>query len=440
MPQRPTRRLYPLLAVLLLALPSGLAAQREIPLDEVRRLAAERAEEIAIARLGVEQTGRGIDIARAQRLPRVDLSASYTHVSDHASIEFAIPGLLSRSIAFGDGNVYETAVTASVPLFTGFRLQAAQQLQETQRDIAGIQLKGTEVSLHNRVTVVYLQAQLALRTREILDGQLQYIAAQLDVLKKLEAQGQLLPYDTLQLSTRMSALRVDRASAAATYRNALLQIADLAKIEEDFGVTRALGPMPALPLEDPAALERIAGEQRSDLSVLRRQHTAGGERVRAEKASLLPSVSAFASLRYGKPGVDQVSNEWMGYYTAGVALQWNLWSWGGDRGRIEQQEIARRETDLRIDRLDRQMRSSIRALLNDLGVLRETRTLLEEQVRQESAKRDLLQARLDQGLATATEVVDAETSLTTALLRSEQTEIQYRLKLTELANAIGVDI
>ena len=54
--------------------------------------------------------------------------------------------------------------------------------------------------------------------------------------------------------------------------------------------------------------------------------------------------------------------------------------------------------------------------------------------------RDLLEARLRQGLATATEVVDAETALTTALLRREQSDIQYRLKLTELANAVGMAI
>jgi outer membrane protein len=432
--------IIPLLAFVLLAVsPSTLFAQRELPLEEIRALVHANAEEIAIARLGTEHAARGVDIVRAQRLPRVDLGASYTHVSETAGIDIAVPGMFSRTISLGDGNFHEVALSASVPLFTGFRLKATQDVFESQREIAGMELRSTEVSLHNQVTTAYLHAQLARRTIAIFDGQLRYLTAQLDILKKLEAQGQLLPYDTLLLSTRISALRVERASATTGYRNALLRIADMAAIEEEFDVVAALQPETALPVSDMPALERLAIERRSDLAVLRQLQTAGAARVRAENASLLPSVSAFASLRYGKPGVDQFANAWMHYYTAGLALQWNLWSWGGDRGRIEQQELALRETDLRLERLRRQVRRSILALLNELSVLRETGTMLDEQLRQERAKRELLQARFDQGLATATELVDAETTHTTALLRREQNDIQYRLKLTELANAIGVD-
>jgi outer membrane protein TolC len=429
-----------LLAVSFPAYAPPLHAQRVLSLEEAQRHARENAEEIDIARLDVEHAERGVDIVRSQRLPKVDLSASYTHVSETGGIDLAIPGLISRSIRFGDGNLYESAVTASMPLFTGFRLQSAQRMQETQVAIAGAQLQGSETSLHNRIAVAYRQAQLALRTQAIYDEQLQYLGAQLGMLKNLHAQGQILSYDTLLLSTRMSALRVERATAIASYRNARLAVADLGNITPDFDVVTEIDVRTAIPVENEEALIKEALSRRSDLAVLRELRTLGDERVRAEKAAYLPAVTAFASYRYGKPGVDQVTNEWMNYYTAGVALQWNLWSWGGDRGRVDQQEIQRRETDLRAARLERQLRTNIRALRNDLAVLAETRSLLEEQVGQERVKRELLQARVAQGVATATELIDAETALTTALLRREQSDIQYLLKLTELANVIGKDI
>ncbi|MFA6235227.1 MAG: TolC family protein, partial [Bacteroidota bacterium] len=197
-----------LLCVPLLISSTGLRAQQLVTLEEAQNRAQEHGEEIAIAKLEVEHAARGVDIIRSQRLPRLDLSASYTHMSETGGIELAISGLFSRSIRFGDGNIYETALTASVPLFTGFRLESAQRIQEKQVSIAEEQLHGAETSLHNRVAIAYRQAQLALRSRSIYDEQLQYLAAQLDVLRKLLAQGQLLPYDTLLLSTRMTALRV----------------------------------------------------------------------------------------------------------------------------------------------------------------------------------------------------------------------------------------
>ncbi|MBR9974839.1 MAG: TolC family protein [Bacteroidetes bacterium] len=436
----------PMLALMLASValsvqgPSLLHAQRLLTLEEARSAATRNAEELAIARLGVTQAERGVAAARAQRLPRLDLNASYTHVSETASIDFSIPGVLSRSFSFGDGNVYDASLTASVPLFTGFRLQGMLHLQETQRGIAQRQLQGSEVTMHNRVTAAYLRAQFVLRTRVIYDGQLTYLGVQLAVLKQLYAQGQIIPYDTLLLSTRVSALRVERAEAESAYRNALIGIADLTGLPADFQVDDKLAPQPALSAADADALLDLAMAQRTDLAALRESISAGEHRVRLEKASLLPSLSAFASARYGRPGVDQIANEWMPYYTAGMALQWNLWSWGGDHARIEQQEIALQEQQLRRDRLKRQIGSSIRSLLNDLRVIDQTRGMLDEQLAQEHAKRDLLEARLRQGLSTATELVDAETALTTALLRREQSDIQYRLKLTELANAIGMAI
>lgn len=417
-----------------------LSAQSVLTLDEIHNAARANAEELAIGRLGVEKSDHGVRIARAQRLPRLDLGASYTHVSETAHIEFAIPGLLSRTIAFGDGNIAEAALTASVPLFTGFRLQAAQTAQEIQYQIAVTELRGTDVSLHNRITAGYLKALQALRSRAIYDGQIGYLTAQLAVMKSLEAHGQVLPYDTLLLSTRLSALRVERATAASQYRNNLLQLADIAGIGTPFEIREDLPDLSPLPVTDITALERAAEERRPDITALRHLITASEERERIERAGLLPTVSAFASLRYGRPGVDQISNEWMDYYTAGISMQWNLWSWGGDRARIAQQEIARDETRLRLSRLTRQIHTRIQIVRNDLTILHETLSLLAEQVRQEAAKRDLLHARFRNGLATATEVVDAETAHTTALLRREQSEILIRLKLTELADVIGVEI
>jgi outer membrane protein TolC len=157
----------------------------------------------------------------------------------------------------------------------------------------------------------------------------------------------------------------------------------------------------------------------------------------ALKAAYLPSVYAMAALRYGRPGVDQVKNEWMDYYTAGLRFEWNLLAWGGDKYNIEKQTLETEKLDLRESQLRSQLRTQISSIMNDLSLLKQTMALLEQQIRQEQLKQDLVRARLQEGLATATEVVDAETSCTGALLRMEQTKIQYSMKLAELAATVG---
>lgn len=427
-----------LLIIMLFTLTLPVAAQRTLSLEEAQAMALERNHDLRIATIAHEQVSYGTDIVRAQRLPRLDLSAGYTHISKVGSIDIDIPGLMSRSISFGDGNMYESALTMSMPLFTGFRLDAMQQLQETQHTIAGEAVEGTRRRVLHAVALTYYRVQLGLRSIRIYDEQLSYLCKQLDVVKALHAQGQVLAYDTLLLSTRAGALRIERTKAAAETRSAKLQLATLIGMSaKDFFIVEQLEASGVETDSGLPLLLQAAHAQRKDLSILRLQQKAQSQRIRSEKAAFLPTVSAFASLRYGKPGVDQVSNEWMEYYTAGLSLQWNLWSWGGDHARIEQQHVAARSLAEREAKLRDDVEEQLQRILIDIEVLDETRSLLDAQIAQESLKQDMLRARLEQGLATATEVVDAETALTTARLRKEQNDITHAMKLTELAAAIG---
>jgi outer membrane protein TolC len=428
-----------LFATLVPLLTVSVRAQSPLSLAEAQRLALENYQEVRRAELSVLRTEHAVDAARARRLPRLDASAGYTHVSETAQIDLAIPGFPARSISFGDGNIWETGLTARVPLFSGFRLDAAQNIARTQNAIAREALAGTRTALRHRVTVTYLQAQLAQRSMHIYREQLQWLGQQLKTVKQLHAQGQAIPYDTLKLSTRITALRVEQAAAESAEGNALLTLAAYIvrpaaslRISEEVRVDEAL-----LARYREGTLAESALARRADLRVLEHRETLLGERIRAEKADYLPTISAFASYRYGRPGVDQISNEWMDYYSAGVNLQWNLWSWGGDRSEVEQQRLTLEETAQEKSLLRSEIQTAIERIVNDIEVLQRTRLLLDEQVRQQSVMQQLAQARFAQGLATATEVVDAETALTTARIQREQSEIRYAIKLTELAAETG---
>ena len=184
-------------------------------------------------------------------------------------------------------------------------------------------------------------------------------------------------------------------------------------------------------------LTDIAYASRYEIQSLATSRKMNELAVKSAQGAYYPSVYAMASYKYGRPGVDQIKNEWMNYYIAGVKLEWNLFSWGSDRSTIDKQAIEIQKSDLKTVQLKKQLRTQIAIILNDLGVRKKILSLLEDQIQQERVKQELVQSRFRQGLATSNELIDAETSLTTALLKKEQTKIEYSIKLTELASAIG---
>jgi outer membrane protein TolC len=409
-------------------------------LEELQSSAERHQESIRIKSLELSQASLAVASASAARLPKLDLSASYNHISKTASMDLNIPGLpFSKSIKIGDGNVYESALTLTVPLFTGFRLSTAYDLQLNQELTARQTLEGGIIEIRNAINAQYRTAQLARKSMLILDQQSSFVSALLASRIALLRQGQALAYDTLQLSTRLQSIAVDRATAENQYNRCILLLMQLAAIDHTFDVG---ADIPAKSRFDDASMEvlvNIASESRYEMKNLATARDAAELGIRAARSSYYPSVVGVALLRYARPGVDQFHNEWMDYYTAGVRLDWNIWSWFGDKRTTEKQELEREKTDLRKEQLLRQIRTQAGLVRDDLDLKKRTIILLENQIVLERTRTELTNARMREGLATVTDMVDAETSLTTALLRLEQVRLEYAAKLAELYSVLGID-
>jgi outer membrane protein TolC len=432
--------LFAILAILS-ATPRAIGQWGTLSLDALKALAERNYEAVKINRLAVDQARLTVEGAEAARLPKLDLTASYVHLSETGKIELSLPGLPIpvKTIALGDGNVWETALTASVPLFTGFRLDAGIAMQREQQNMADIALSGSIVEVRNQVTRLFHLFQFAKRSKEILTAQRLLLANNLAVRRSLVEQGQALAIDTLQLATRMLQLDVERNAADVQRDRAKLSLQELTGLRGGFDPADEAPSLPDFLDAEGMTLFELAMENRADLKALSASWALAGHAVEVAKAPLYPALYAQASYKYGRPGVDQFRNEWMDYYTVGVRLEWNLWSWNADGKNIERQQIEMQRAMLRVRQLRTRIQTAISQLVDDIGQKRATLRLLEAQVRLEQEKQLLVQARYTEGLATSTDLIDAETSLTSALLRLQQTRIELALTATDLATTLGIE-
>ncbi|MAT39051.1 MAG: hypothetical protein CL946_05545 [Ectothiorhodospiraceae bacterium] len=415
-------------------------AEKSYSLLELKSMAIMNYEAIRIALFEAKQARLETDALAATRLPRLDAEASYTYLSETASIDLKIPPLVDRSITLGDGHNYSTGVIASVPLFTGFRLSSAVEMKKEAELIAKQTFEGTATEVRNKVALYYHKALTAENAVDIVEKQRAVLAKNLRTAKELQEHAQLLPYDTLQLSNRMMELEVQRENAISAKRHAIYVLMELTGSAEYFDIEESAPNELAEAALSLDSLTAIAEENRYEFQNLRSQERITGLAIRESKADYYPQVSAFAGYRYGKPGINQFANEWMGYFTGGIQLSWNLWSWGADSKETEKREIDMEKNRLRSQQLRRSIRMQLAAMKEDLRVIQTRMELTERRIVQERAKQNIVQSRFQQGLATATEVVDAETALTVAELSLEQEQIDYSVALTKLASILGKDL
>lgn len=245
--------------------------------------------------------------------------------------------------------------------------------------------------------------------------------------KRLDA-GTVLKTELLDVEVRLASAREDlvRSRNARTLSERALR--NLLGIEGgEFSVDDTAPSVAPPPANAPSARpELLAAEQ---------QTRVAEAQVRRAKGGYLPKVSAFSSYEYNHGWELNGSGEsWM----AGLALSMDLWDGQLTRGRVDgaraEFEAAReeeRKLRLQIDFEVEQAQLNLKEASERLAVTEKTITMAAESV-------DLTRSRFEQGLALATQLIDAETALTAARVRRSEAQADQRIAIAALRRALGL--
>lgn len=255
---------------------SGQAENLQEALDRAFQtnpiLDAQRTE-IGVAREQLSQ-------ARGARAPRVDLSASagYESLDSNQPIAFGI----------GDRPISTAQLQATIPIYTGGRIDAGIDQAQAGILAAGAQFDGAAQDLILNVVTAYVDV---LRDREailIRANSVALLEEQLRAATDRFEVGFATRTDVKQAEARQQGARASLAGAEAQLQASL-------SIYEVF-VGQAAGDLvpvadaPALPASFEAALETALSEN-PDLKALRQSERVAEQAVRSAKGETRPSVS-----------------------------------------------------------------------------------------------------------------------------------------------------
>lgn len=240
--------------------------------------------------------------------------------------------------------------------------------------------------------------------------------------------GTALKTEVLDVQVRLAEARenlVRAQNAEALARRVLQNLLAVEEPIEELDFAHVEAPVPAP--ETPA--------NRAELAAAQRQRQAAEAALRAARGGHLPRVNAFGRYDYDhgwrfNGGGDS--------YTAGVELQWDLWDGQLTRGRTREAEAAveaaleqERKFELAIELEVAQARLKLQEADQRLEVTSQATSQA-----QESA--ELTRSRFEQGLALATQLIDAETALTAAQVRRTEADADRLVAVAALRRALGL--
>ncbi|CAN5687562.1 hypothetical protein BH11MYX3_BH11MYX3_41530 [soil metagenome] len=390
----------------------------------------------------LEAAASSVSAAEQLRIPQLTAKLSYTRLS--AVDE---PSALGAGFVFPAAllDMYDAQAQLVVPLSDHvLRYPTLIRAARLGKRAATLGTWASEADAANQGRHAYYEWVRARLQLEIGSRQLAQVRANLGQLRALVnvqriARAELLRVESQEAEAEQT---YDRLRELAALREEMLRLQIGATGDEPLAIGEDLRADVAAPASAPLDdLVATATLRRLEVRALELGVAGNQQRREAERANLLPRLSAFAATDYANPNLRVVpqANAFSWSWSAGVQLTWSLPD--ALTSRTTTRRLVAESAALRADREALVRGAQIELLSAQQGVLLARQALstsskgliaAEESYRVRSA---LLAAER----ATAVELVDAQTDLTRAQIAALDARVDLRIAIAELDHALGTD-
>jgi len=387
--------------------------------------------------------------AKAEFYPKLSTSYSYTRLDGDTvndaktTTYFYNPSTgtpIPKQISPLDRNNYQWNVTATQPLFTGWRLTVSRDLASLGVDIAKIQKETTIQDLVVEVKTAYFGILKAAKLQTVAKQAVEQLEAQLRVSQAFYDEGIIAKNDLLQTEVRMAQARQDLISATNGLELAKSRFNTLLRrgINEEVNIKDILDYSPVrLHLNE--ALQK-AQHNRTEIQEVSLNIVSAEKGVRLSKSSYYPSVSLIGNyqretddvLLGSDPGED--ADNW----TIALQGQWTFWEWGKKRHDVAAASAGLAKARYLLNEIKDNIQLEVKDAYLSLREAEKNIQVAKTAVVQAEENFRMNEERYKQQVATATDVLDAQTLLTQARTNYFNALSEHNIAWARLERAMGI--
>jgi outer membrane protein len=383
--------------------------------------------------------------ANADMLPSLGFAGSYRRQSTVP--ELNVTKLLSflpipisnapSAIELGTLDVFDFRMSLTQPLFTGFQLSNRKKITQSNALAKKSDSERSRDELVYKVRTAYGQLLKAQRFAEIARTGQQQVEEHLRVVENFIKQGVATQEDRLRVQVKLS-----EAQVAVLQADNAVQITR-SNLERTIGIplpvsVNAQMPVPEkIQTKDISTSKQQAIANRNELHAMQFTIQSAESAVKMVRGGYLPSVAAFATYGYGKPGLNFVDKEWMDYWTVGVGMEWNLWNWNKTSSLVQQAQLNASAAAAGLRELQMVVLTDVTMACLQVNEAVERIQLTGQLEQQATESFRIMQNKFNQGVSSNSDFLDAQLDLTRARLQKVQAEVDYTIALANYDRAVG---
>ena len=421
--------------------PPAPGAPIVLTIGEAVERATTTSHRLAEARAREAGARAAVDVQRTADRPSVAALAGYTRTNEVPEFSVRQPGEGIQVVYPNIPDNVRARLDLQWPIYTGGRANALERAAAAEADASAADLAVARLDLRLEVVRASWALVTATESVRVLEAALARAEAALaDVRTRFET-GFLPPNDVASSEAQRARQEVLLIEARNQRDATEVDLRRLTGIEGDTPIVIAepLEPAPAPASAATAELVAEAFQRRPERQALTLRIGGAEQRVDAVAAARRPTIAVVGGLDYASPNPRFFprSSAWQDSWDIGVNASWLLWDGGRNSAERAEATAAVTATRERLAELDTLIAADIRQRQLDLSSNRAAVVAASAGVRAAAEARRVVGDRFAAGVATTTDVLDAQQALLTAELDRTRALAGVRLAEARLERALG---
>jgi outer membrane protein len=411
-----------------------------LTLDEAIRRGLDASHRLAEAVARGEAADAAIGERHAVTLPQLAAQGGYSRTNHVDAFGLATPTGQLKVIYPDLPDNYRTRLDLQWPIYTGGRLDALERAARIEATASADDLATARADLTLEITRAYWALVTSTELVRVVQESRERVDAHVrDVRNQLTA-GLVPPNDVLSAEAQSSRQRMLAAQARSQREVSEAELARLVGAPADTPIEAV--PATNVAAASDAALDQLiatAKAQRPERAGLVKRLAAAGERETAATAGAKPTVAVGGGVDYAQPNPRIFPREdaWHSSWDASINVSWPLFDGGRTKSEVAGASANARALRERLAEFDSIVATEIRQRLSEASSSRVAIEAATDALRAATEARRVISDRFAAGVATSTDVLDAQGVVLQAELDRTQAVAAARLADARLARAVG---
>lgn len=379
--------------------------KKQLSLDEAVQLGIQNSKSLKIDVAKIEEATADLLEAKNRQLPELKVSGSYMYLPIKPNIDLKLPGVSAaggpevHQVAYGSANL-------SVPIYSGGRIKYGIQSAKYLVEASKLSTENDKIAIAYNVAQAYNNLFKANQSIKVLEENLTASQKRDETFLKLENNGVIARNDRLKANLQTSNIELQLLEAKNNYNIAninmdlLLGLPETTEIEVDQNYLDESDDVKPV-----SFYLNEARENRKDLQALDQQRKAAELGTKSAKAENLPSI-AFTG---GYVAAD--IPKFLTIYNAvnvGVGISYNLSNLWKENSALKQSKAREMQLSATNELLNDNIKLDVNREYQNSDYSKKRITVFEKAAVQANENYRITKNKYDNGLATMTELLDAD--------------------------------